>query len=163
VPPKPVKPGIHRHAGSPLCWPVPFRHATPMLQRPATSPQLKASTHRPLGPHPLATCHRKDPNLRKRHTQTGLDAKELASEQLRLQFCSKTGDFFFPSLRDLLPGLLVWSSTISTIFFLCSFLLYSFYLSICLSFLSFFLGFVSINIVTQLILNYTYPRDRNVT
>jgi hypothetical protein len=40
-------------------------------------------------------------------------------------------------------------------FFLFSSLLHSFYLSISLSFLSFSLGFVSINIVTQLILNYT--------
>jgi hypothetical protein len=24
---KPVKPGIHRHAGSPLCQPAPFRRA----------------------------------------------------------------------------------------------------------------------------------------
>jgi hypothetical protein len=40
-------------------------------------------------------------------------------------------------------------------FFLFSFLLYSSYLAISLSFLSFFLGFVSINIATQLILNYT--------
>jgi hypothetical protein len=40
---------------------------------------------------------------------------------------------------------------------------YSFYLSISLSFLSFFLGFVSINIVTQLTLNYTESRDRNGT
>jgi hypothetical protein len=31
-PPKPVKPEIHRHAGSPLHQPVPFRHAKPMLQ-----------------------------------------------------------------------------------------------------------------------------------
>jgi hypothetical protein len=43
-PPKPVKPGIHRHAGSPLHQPVPFRHAKPMLQRLPTSPQLKVST-----------------------------------------------------------------------------------------------------------------------
>jgi hypothetical protein len=86
TPPKPVKPRIHRHAGSPLFWPVPFRHTKTMLQRPATSPQLKASTRRPMGPQPLATCHRKAPNLPKRHTQTGLDAKELASEQLRLNW-----------------------------------------------------------------------------
>jgi hypothetical protein len=67
-----------------------------MLQRPATSPQLKAFTHRPMGPHSPATCHRKAPNLSKRHTQTGLDAKKPASEKLRLQFyCSRTGDIFF--------------------------------------------------------------------
>jgi hypothetical protein len=51
-PPKPVKPGIYRHAGSPLHWPVPYRHAKPRHQRPATSPQLKTSTHRPVGPPP---------------------------------------------------------------------------------------------------------------
>jgi hypothetical protein len=50
---------------------VPFRHTKPMLQRPTTSPQLKASTWRPVGPHPPSTCHRKAPNLPKRHTQTG--------------------------------------------------------------------------------------------
>jgi hypothetical protein len=94
--PKPVKPGIHRHAGSPLHQPAPFRHAKPMLQSPATLPQLKTSTPRLVGPHPPSTCHRKAPYLPKRHTQTGLDAKELASEQLRLQFyCPRTGDFFF--------------------------------------------------------------------
>jgi hypothetical protein len=49
------------------------------------------------------------------------------------------------------------------VFFLFSCLLYSFYLSISLSFLSFFLGFVTINIVTQLILNYTCCRDINST
>jgi hypothetical protein len=32
APPKPVKPGIHRHAGSPFLWPVPFRHSKSMLQ-----------------------------------------------------------------------------------------------------------------------------------
>jgi hypothetical protein len=83
MPPKPVKPGIHRHTGSPLHQTVPFKHSKPMLQRPMNSPQLKASTHRPMGPHSLATCHRKAPNLPKRHTQTGLDAKELASEPLK--------------------------------------------------------------------------------
>jgi hypothetical protein len=135
VPPKPVKPGIHRHAGSPLHQPSPFRHARPTLQRPATSPQLKASTHRPVGPHSLSTCHRKAANLPKRHTQTGLDGKELASEQLRLQFyCSRTGDFFFPpSLRDLLPALLFDHPPNLPFFF--SFPLYSFYLSIPLFFI----------------------------
>jgi hypothetical protein len=107
MPPKPVKLGIHRHAGSPLCQPVPFRHAKPTLRRLTSSPQLKASTRRSVGHNPLATCQRKAPNLPKRHTQTGLDAKELASEQLRLQFyCSRTGDFFFLFFKDLLPGLL---------------------------------------------------------
>jgi hypothetical protein len=58
------------------------------------------------GLHPLYTCHRKALNLPKRHTQTGLDAKELASEQQRLQFyCSRMGDlFFFPFFK----GLAAW-------------------------------------------------------
>jgi hypothetical protein len=37
TPPKFVKPGIHRHTGSPLCRPAPFRHTKPMFQKPATS------------------------------------------------------------------------------------------------------------------------------
>jgi hypothetical protein len=136
--PKPFKLGIHRHTGSPLYWPAPFRHPKPSLQRPITSPQLKASTYRPVGSYPLATCHRKDPSLPKRDTQTGLDAKELALEQLRLQFyCSRTGNFFFPSLKGFAASFIVWSSTISNIFFLFSSLLYSFYLSISLFYPSF--------------------------
>jgi hypothetical protein len=140
APSKPVKLGILRHTGSPLRWPVPFRHAKPMLQRPATSPQLKASTCRPMGPHPPDTCHRKAPNLPKRHTQTGLDAKELASEQLRLQFyCSTTGDFFFPFFKGFAVWFTVWSSTISPIFFLFfSLLLSSFHLSLFFILLSWF-------------------------
>jgi hypothetical protein len=143
MPLKPVKPEIHRHEGSPIHQPVPIRHAKPMLQRPATSPQLKVSTQRPVGPHPPSTCYRKAPNLPKRHTQIGLDTNELASEQLKLQFYySRTGDFFFfnfnfnffPSLRNLLPGLLFdhppslpfFSLFLSTLFLL-SFQLSSFY------------------------------------
>jgi hypothetical protein len=96
MPLKPAKLAIHRHAGSPLCQPMPFRYAKPMLQRPASLPG-KASTCRPLGPHPPATSHRRGPNLPKRHTQTGLDAKGVTSQQLRLQFyCSRIGEFFFP-------------------------------------------------------------------
>jgi hypothetical protein len=60
---------LHRQAGSLLCGPVPFRHSRPTLQKPTSSPQLKASTHRLMGSHPPATCHRKSPNLPKRHTQ----------------------------------------------------------------------------------------------
>jgi hypothetical protein len=168
-------PQTHRISTLPACALQACRYT---LQRPATSPQLKASTTRPMRPHPPATPHRKAPNLPKRHTQTGLDAKELTSEQLRLQFCcSTTGDFFFsfffPSLRDLLPCLLCdhppslpiffVSFSVFFLFFSFSSLLYSFYLSISLSFLFFCLGFVSINIVTQLILTYTESRDRNGT
>jgi hypothetical protein len=56
-PPKPIKMGVHRQAGSPLCRPVPFRHAKPMLQRPTTSPQLRPPTVGPWDPthRPLAT------------------------------------------------------------------------------------------------------------
>jgi hypothetical protein len=96
VPLKPAKLAIHKHAGSPLCWPMPIRHTRPMLQRPASSLQWKASSHRHVGPHPPATCYKRAPNLPKRHTRTGLDAKRVTSEHLRLQFyCSRTGDFFF--------------------------------------------------------------------
>jgi hypothetical protein len=106
MPLKPAKLAIHRHAGSPLCWPMPFRHARPMPQRPASSPR-KASTCRSMGHHPPATYHRRAPNLPKRHTQTGLDAKGVVSQQLRLQLhCSRTSEFSFPSLRYLLPDLL---------------------------------------------------------
>jgi hypothetical protein len=71
-----------------------------MLQRPAISSQLKASTHRPVVPHPPTTHHRKAPNLPKIHTQTGLDAKELTSEQLILQlYYSRTGRVFFPFFK----------------------------------------------------------------
>jgi hypothetical protein len=47
-----------------------------------------------MGSHPPDTCHWRALNLLKRHAQTGLAAKELTSEQLRLQFyCSRTGYF----------------------------------------------------------------------
>jgi hypothetical protein len=81
--PKPAKLAIHRHAGSPLCWSVLFRHTRPTLQRPTTLP-WKASTCRPVGPHPPATHHRRTPNLPKRHTQTGLNVRRVASQQLGL-------------------------------------------------------------------------------
>jgi hypothetical protein len=154
---KPVKPGIHTHAGSPFHWPVPFRHTKPMLQRPTTSPQLRASTQSPVGHHPLLTCYREAPNLPNSHTQTSLDAKELASEQLRLQFYRpRTGDFFFfsPSLRDLLPVLLFDHSLPEFFFSFPHYPIPFIFPSLSL-FLSFFLGFVSINTVTQLVLNYT--------
>jgi hypothetical protein len=116
-----------------------------------------------MGPHPPVTHHRRAPNLPKRHTQTGLDAKGVTSEQLRLQsYCSRTRIFCyycFPFFKDFPARFAVWSPTISLIFLFLSSL---FLLSFCpFSFLSFSLGFVSINIVTQLILNYTQSRDRN--
>jgi hypothetical protein len=89
-----TKPAMHRHAQSPLHQACAFRNARPMLQRPTSLPQWKASICRPMGPHPPASCHRRAPNLPKRHTQTGLDAKAVTSQQLRLQFyCSRTGVF----------------------------------------------------------------------
>jgi hypothetical protein len=48
---------------------APFRHARPMLQRPARLPQQQASTHRPVGPHPPTTHSRRAPNLPRRHRQ----------------------------------------------------------------------------------------------
>jgi hypothetical protein len=64
---------LHSTGLCPSGMPSPCSKAT-------TSPQLKASTWRPVGLLPPSTCHRKAPNLHKRHTQTGLDAKELTSE-----------------------------------------------------------------------------------
>jgi hypothetical protein len=93
-----------------------------------------------------------------------MDAKNLASEQLRLQFYYfRTGNFFSPSLRDLLPGLLFDCPPSLPFFF--SFPHYSipFIFPSLSLFKSFFLDFVSINIVTQLILNYMYSGDRNIT
>jgi hypothetical protein len=51
---KSAKLAIHRHTWSPFYRPVPFRHAKPTFQRPASSPQWKASTSRPIRPHALA-------------------------------------------------------------------------------------------------------------
>jgi hypothetical protein len=96
MPLKPAKQAIHRHTGSPFLQTTHFRHARPMLQRPASSHQLKASTRRPVGPHPPATCHRRAPNLPKRHTETSPDAKGVTSDKLSWQFCcSRTGVLFF--------------------------------------------------------------------
>jgi hypothetical protein len=101
VPLKPAKLAIHIHGWYPICWPMPFRHARPTLQKLASSPQPKASTeglwdstHLPSTTTRLQSCLR--------DTQTGLDAKGVTSEQLTLQiYCSRTGDFFlffFPLL-----------------------------------------------------------------
>jgi hypothetical protein len=69
----------------------------------------KASTCRPVGPHPPATSDRRAPNLPKRHTQTGLDAKGVTSQQLRLQFyCYRTGDLFFSSFFPFFKGFTAW-------------------------------------------------------
>jgi hypothetical protein len=98
-----AKLAIHRHAGSPLHQPTPFRHFRSMLQRLTNSPQLKASICRPMWPHPPATHHKSIPNLHKRHTQTPLGAKEVTLEKLRLQiYCSRTGDLFFSFFFPLL-------------------------------------------------------------
>jgi hypothetical protein len=86
----------------------------------------KTSSHRPVGPHQPATCHRRAPKLPKRHTQTCLDAKGVTSEQLRLQFYFfRTGYFFFlffPFFKGFAAWFAVWSPTISHIFFVSFFL-----------------------------------------
>jgi hypothetical protein len=111
VPLRPAKQGTHTHDFY-SAWPHPpslsSQGSIDMQDLPSSGPcpsgtpspcfklQLKASFPRPMGLHPPSTCHRKAPNLPKRHTWTGLDAKELASEQLRLQFyCSRSSDFIF--------------------------------------------------------------------
>jgi hypothetical protein len=89
--------------------PTPWNQARAWRET-ATSPSPPGNP--PLGPNQaslLQACqittppssyssgHWRAPNLPKRHTQTGLDAKGVTSEQLRLQFyCSITGDFFPP-------------------------------------------------------------------
>jgi hypothetical protein len=99
IPLKSVKPAIHKHAGSPLCLPRPFRHARPTLQRPVSS-LGKASACKHMGTHPPATCHRRTSNLPKRHTHTSLDARGVTTQQLGLQFyCSRTSEFFFPFFK----------------------------------------------------------------
>jgi hypothetical protein len=94
--------GLHRPAQ--FCWAVPLTPAQACTWAPkayqAGNPQTQTiSTLRgprpsgtpgpcskgllihlnerppPVGPHPPATLHRRAPNLPKRHTQTGLDAK----------------------------------------------------------------------------------------
>jgi hypothetical protein len=65
VPLKPAKLAIHRHEWAPFRQPMPFRHARPTLQRPASVPQRKASaigpcdpTHQPPATKGLQTCLR---------------------------------------------------------------------------------------------------------
>jgi hypothetical protein len=65
MPLKPAKLANHRHKRSSLCQPVPFRHARPRIQRPASSPQWKSSTiglwepiHLPPATGGLQTCLR---------------------------------------------------------------------------------------------------------
>jgi hypothetical protein len=72
VPPRPAQASTissgSRPSGLPSQWstdtydlhsagPAPFMHSRPMLQRLVRSPQWQASTHRPMGHHPSATCH----------------------------------------------------------------------------------------------------------
>jgi hypothetical protein len=152
------------HAGSTPLWdpclsgpaPVKLRQLHPPTQAgiPAhcRAPALQAcQITTPTGSH--SGHHWRAANLPKRHTQTGMDAKGITSEQLRLQFyCSRTVNFFSPSLKFWLSDLLFELPLSLPLF---SFLLSFFYLSFSFSFLSFSLVFVCINIVTQLILNYT--------
>jgi hypothetical protein len=79
MPLKPAKQAIQRYTiSTPLACAL--QACQPMLQRPTSLPQGKSSPHRPVGPHPPATHHRRAPNLPKRHTQTDLDAKGVTSE-----------------------------------------------------------------------------------
>jgi hypothetical protein len=83
----------------------PTSPGSPLLG-PNQAPTLQACQINTL-PGSCSGRHWRAPNLPKRHRQTGLDAKEVTSEQIRLQvYCSRIGDlFFFPSLRVWLSGL----------------------------------------------------------
>jgi hypothetical protein len=97
---------------------------------------------------PATTSHRRAPNLPRRSRQTGLNARGVTPELLRLKFyCSWTEDifFFFLFFKCLFVLFTVWLSTISP----CWFLWFSFFIfSFSFSFYSFFLGFVSFTIVS---------------
>jgi hypothetical protein len=72
-------PGLHKYAQYPLCKLALLRPAKPGNHTRTISILL---SHAPQAcqsryPHPPATHNRKSPNLPRRHTQTGLDAKEL--------------------------------------------------------------------------------------
>jgi hypothetical protein len=70
-------------------------------------PLLCLKRHPQVGPWDPHTCHppQKGSQPTKETAQTGLHAKEVTLQQLRLEFyCSRTGEFFPPSLRNLLPG-----------------------------------------------------------
>jgi hypothetical protein len=90
---------------------------------------MKGLAQMPVGPYLPATCHRREPNLPKRHTQTDLDVKEITSENCNSTVPERVIFFFFfsHSLRVLLPGLL-FDHPPSLLFFFLSSL--SFYLSI---------------------------------
>jgi hypothetical protein len=47
--------------------PRPLRPTRRVLHRPSRSPQWQASAYRPMVPCPPATCHRRAPNLLRRH------------------------------------------------------------------------------------------------
>jgi hypothetical protein len=77
-----------------------------------------------------------NPNLPRRHRQTGMDAKGVTQEQLRLILLFLNWWFyFFPFLKGLAVLFNVWSSTISP----CWFLWFSFFFFFSLSFFFFFL------------------------
>jgi hypothetical protein len=66
--PRSAKLGIHRHAGSPLHQLHPSGMPDSCSKGPPTSPQLKASTQRPMGTHSPVAHQRRPPNLPERHT-----------------------------------------------------------------------------------------------
>jgi hypothetical protein len=95
-------PALHGTAASPPHW-APAPQALP---GPSSAGLPDSRSTRP----PHGRLHRRAPNLPKRYKQTGLDAKGVTSEQLKLQFYFfRTGFFFFffcLSLRVWLSGLL---------------------------------------------------------
>jgi hypothetical protein len=100
---RPQPSGLHNLAGTMPLKPT-SRQSTRMISTPPATPgphskgPLVSLKERPMpvGPWDPTQLHRRAPNLPKTHTQTGLDAKGVTSEQLRLHFyCSITGDFFF--------------------------------------------------------------------
>jgi hypothetical protein len=120
---------------------------------PVRWPSWPPPAHLPMGTL-AATHHRKAPgplgassNLPRRCRQTGLDAKGVIPELLRLKFYrSWNGDFFFFFFfsKCFFVLLTAWLSTISP----CWFFWFSlFFLILSFSFFSFFLGFVSFTIV----------------
>jgi hypothetical protein len=103
----------NRRASTPMHWLTASQPTGPLSQRPPRSLPCQAATgqptrppphrpppHRPTRP-PHATGQLQHhqtlaPKMPRRHKQTGLDAKGVTPELLRLKFyCSWTRDFFF--------------------------------------------------------------------
>jgi hypothetical protein len=127
----------------------------------STGPPLCRGAGEPLHQAPAQqACHRRAPNLHKRHRQSGLDANTRTTNTLviLLFLNQRFIFFFFFFFSSFCLSLSVWHlvcclnvhhlSHFFLFFFLCI-------LSFSFSFFSLFLGFVSITIITQLILNYT--------